>query len=595
MGDAMGDTGGQVRYRQQWVRCGKPNCQRCLDGPSHGPYWYAVWREGTKTRTRYVGKTLPPGLHEDMYAAEAPSPEISNRAPVPKEAAPTLARAAPGILRIWTLGRFMVERDGVPIPASAWRRRSAPVVLKLLLLAEQHRLPREHLAAHLWPDSDDDARGHLAVAIHALRRALEPATGASARSRYVVQEGHILALRLGPEDWVDYVAFEAALREAETAEDPLPALIRAADLYGGDLFPEESEIWCVAVREALRLRWHGALLALAEALLARRQLDAALAALMRLLAADPANEEAARRIMGLLGRGGRRAEALRLYERLEQTLREEFDAAPATETAALVATLRAGGVPSRPPVSRQGTRAATTQPRQAPPPLIGRQQEVQRVHAALLEARTGQGQVLLLTGDAGSGKSRLAAEAMTMAIGLGFAILSGRAADGEQDLPYAPIIEALRAALTGRPSAAIRRDLAGAEALVGLLPELQAAPVALQAPAPLEDQGAERLRLWTACRALLATLGSRQPILLAIDDLHWSDEASLGLLTFIMRRCRDLRVLLVGSLRLDGERSPALRRLLDDGVHLGHLQQLALPPLQSGEVAEVPGSASRSA
>lgn len=58
-------AGARVSFRQQRVRCGKPACGRC----PHGPYWYAVWREGTKVRTRYIGKTLPaadPGRDADL-------------------------------------------------------------------------------------------------------------------------------------------------------------------------------------------------------------------------------------------------------------------------------------------------------------------------------------------------------------------------------------------------------------------------------------------------------------------------------------------------------------------------------------------------
>ena len=55
-GPSFADDGGPtVSFRQQRVRCGKPTCGRC----PHGPYWYAVWREGAKVRTRYIGKTLP--------------------------------------------------------------------------------------------------------------------------------------------------------------------------------------------------------------------------------------------------------------------------------------------------------------------------------------------------------------------------------------------------------------------------------------------------------------------------------------------------------------------------------------------------------
>jgi len=106
------------------------------------------------------------------------------------------------------LGRFRVERDGVPI--TDWRRQSAAGVLKRLLLADQHRLGREHLAQQLFPTArPKTARDMLTTAIHALRVALEPNRACAGPSRYLVQEGETLELRLRSTDWVDLTAFAA--------------------------------------------------------------------------------------------------------------------------------------------------------------------------------------------------------------------------------------------------------------------------------------------------------------------------------------------------------------------------------------------------
>ncbi len=59
-GEAQRPLAEGVTYRQEYVRCGKARCKRCREGHGHGPYWYAYWSEGGRTRSRYVGKTLPP-------------------------------------------------------------------------------------------------------------------------------------------------------------------------------------------------------------------------------------------------------------------------------------------------------------------------------------------------------------------------------------------------------------------------------------------------------------------------------------------------------------------------------------------------------
>ena len=418
-----------------------------------------------------------------------------------------------------------------------------------------------------------------------------PNLASGPRSRYLRQEGPSLVLHLDEHDWVDYSAFEALLAEAGTAGDPLPQLEAAATLYGGDLLPEEQDVWCVAAREALRLRWHGVLLALAEAQAGRRQSDRAQATLARLLGVDRTNEEAARRLMGMLARQGRRAEAMQIFNRLAAALKDELDTVPAPETESLFDALQAGTAP------RQRTNAAATSPIPAgmgagetarpAPPLVGRNLEVARIHAGLEAARDGQHHALLLAGDAGMGKTYLANEAVAMATILGYVVLSGHAGEGEVDLPYAVMAEALRCYIRARPLAALRRELAGAEALVELLPELAQPPLALLAPAPLEHQGAARLRLWNAVLALL-TAATQRPILLLIEDMHWADSASLGLITFLIRRGKGLRWLLLGTLRPEHEAvEHPVQRLIREGKRAGTLELLELEGLSPDEVGEM--------
>ncbi|MDB5058291.1 MAG: tetratricopeptide repeat protein, partial [Chloroflexi bacterium] len=521
----MARDGGHVSYRQQYVRCRKQGCSRCAEGPGHGPYWYAAWREGGRVRTRYIGKTLPDdALAEGTESTRARLQAAAGELHVPRlRQAPDTARIdterRPG-LRIWTLGQFRVEVGGVLVPEVAWRRQAAIVMLKLLLLADFRRLPREHIANHLWPDADTEtSRKNLASAVHALRRALEPTLTTATKSHYIQQAGVSLVLSLGPGDWVDYLEFEARLLEAAAATDPLPSLERAVALYGGDLMPEEQNPWCMACREALRLRWCGALLTMAEAQAARRRLDAAIATLSRLLIADPTNEEAARRLMSILGQRGRRSEALRYFANLNQAMRDELGTEPAPETVAIAEALKAGrSLPrSRRQVLSVQAQTAETANESASGELIGRTEELERARLALLAARDGTGQAMLITGTAGIGKTRLAEEVAAAATILGFTMLWGRAAESEQELPYAAIADVLHGYVQSRPPAALRRDLHGAEALQGLVPEVISMLPGLAEPPPLENPAAERLRLWMAVRLLLAAAASHRPVLIILD------------------------------------------------------------------------------
>lgn len=591
-----------MRYRQQYRRCGKRNCRVCVEGPGHGPYWYEVWREGGRSRTRYVGKDLPSdaGQIAEVSPAAPANPLDEDSTALGPIRLPESAKE-PGLvqpptdpyLRILLLGQFRVEVEGSPI--IEWRRQSAATLLKLLLLSDQQRVRREAVMAVLSPRGTvEAARSAVATAIHALRHGLEPSLPAGRPSRYVVQEGDVLSLVLGPRDFVDVLAFERALAAADTAADPLSALETAADLYAGDLLPEETSEWCVASREAFRLRRHGALLALQEALTRHGRHDAAVVTLHRLLTADPTQEEAAHRLMMMLARQGRRAEALRIYERVKQALRREVRAAPSVELESLARTLRVGETVSRrarqsvPAVPPERAAAPSSGPRRGSGDLIGREAEMSRIRACLDAARAGKGQLVILTGEAGIGKTRLAEEVAEAGNLLGCIVVWGRSGEGEHDMPYASFSEALRALSRLRPVRALRRELLGAEAVLGLVPEL-AALAGLTLPAPLGNSGAERARLWAGVRSVLAAAGQSRPIILLLDDLHWADEATLGLLAFLARRSGDVRLLMVGTMRDDVPANHPLRELMLEGHRQGGVTTIELRGLLPEQVSTLAG------
>jgi predicted ATPase len=218
-------------------------------------------------------------------------------------------------------------------------------------------------------------------------------------------------------------------------------------------------------------------------------------------------------------------------------------------------------------------------------PLVGRADHVARLRATLLAAREGHGRTLMLAGEAGIGKTRLAEEAATIAVAHGFTVLWGRSGEGEHHLPYVPIIEALRGYTRGRPPRALRRELQDAHALVALLPELAGGSLGLAPPPPLVERPAERFRLWTAVMALLAAAAESRPLLLILDDLHWADEATIGLLAFLVRRCRESRLLLLGTLREDLPDAHPLRSLILEGTRAGSLDLMPINGLLLDESA----------
>jgi predicted ATPase/DNA-binding SARP family transcriptional activator len=381
--DAAGHPG--VSYQQKFVRCNKPACRRCADGPGHGPYWYAFWWEGGRTRSRYLGKISP-------VSEILPTPDET-----PERVTPVSAPAP--ALRVVTLGRFAVWRDGEKLAENSWPRRKATALFKLLLGAPAHRLPRDQVLDLLWPDADVSAAAvGLRGAIHAARRTLDP----PGRESVIQVHGGVVGLSEDIRIEIDATLFAQAATAA-LAGRAIDACRAALALYGGEYLPDDRyEDWAVQRREELAELRLAVLLHQARLCGELGDLAEARDALAAVLAIDPAHEEATCKQMTILAAMGERTEALRVFDQLQATLRKEYGLDPGHEVMALALRLR-NLQPARlarpaPPQTPRATNLAA-----APSTFIGRK-EAQRTVVRLLETS----RLVTLTGAGGSGKTRLA-------------------------------------------------------------------------------------------------------------------------------------------------------------------------------------------
>jgi DNA-binding SARP family transcriptional activator len=205
------------------------------------------------------------------------------------------------------LGRFAVQVDGQPVPDGAWRHKRAAELVKILALAEPHRLHCEHAMDLLWPDlASGAAAGNLRKAVHFARAALGAASAIS-------RDGTMLELCPGEPVIVDALAFEAAARAGQ---------LGALDAYRGELLPEDRYAsWAEEPRERLR--------ALYLRLLKTSGLWE------RVLELDAADEQAHRALMQRAIEAGDRRAAVRQFERLREHLRADLGAGPDRESVAL--------------------------------------------------------------------------------------------------------------------------------------------------------------------------------------------------------------------------------------------------------------------
>lgn len=220
--------------------------------------------------------------------------------------------------------------------------------------------------------------------------------------------------------------------------------------------------------------------------------------------------------------------------------------------------------------------------------FVGRQRELALLEDRYQVAVGGQARVVLVSGEAGIGKTRLLREIAARAARAGAVVLWGEASEAEGMPPYLPFLEALGSHIHNAPCEKLRQQ-AGPSAgiLAAILPELTVRLGTLPPGYPLPAEQA-RLRLYEAVSAFLAGIAADAAAgaLLLLDDLQWADPASLDLLCYLVRHQSTTRLLFLGASR-DGEPDPhlAFARALDQLTRLRALTTLTLAPLQAGEVA----------
>lgn len=428
------------------------------------------------------------------------------------------------------LDGFSVLLDGVPVDGAAWHRRKSAELVELLALTPGARLHRERVVDALWPDVPlEQALPRLHKAAHFARTALKPASG-------ILELRHdVVTLAAGHRLRVDAVEFETAARRALDQRPPDPR--ECARLVGDRppvLLPDALEEWVEVHRDH-----HRALVA---------ELLAAAGLWEALLRLDPVNEAAHLGLLRSALRRGDRAAGLRAFSSMERVLAEELQVSPGAGALALRDALVALDTRDEDPsTSGLGTPAVSA--------LFERGRELESLRTCVSAAsESGRGSLVLVSGEAGVGKSALVR-----------AFVDGLAGDvsvhvGGCDDLVAPRSLGPFQDMAAEPAA---RD-AGLRAVLesGTMPEV--------------------------LPALLAFLG-RGPSVAVVEDLHWADDATLDAMRYLARRVRDLPVVLVATFRSSGLADDhPLTRLL--GTLLGeHVVRLPLGSLSVAAVRDLGG------
>ncbi|MHC1559505.1 ATP-binding protein [Actinomycetospora sp. C-140] len=490
-----------------------------------------------------------------------------------------------------------VDAQGAPVDLGGARERT---LLAVLLVARGRIVAAPRLADELWGDHPPAGAAHaLRVHVSRLRRCLR--AGGADGALVTRAPGYVLAL---PRPCSDADRFDDLIARARADEDRAAAAALLREALGLWRGPVLGDLPAAAEAPALRAeadRLEEARLAALEdridadlACGRHRELAGELDALTR---AHPLRERLSGQRMLALYRAGRQAEALAAHDDLRRRLADELGIDPGPAATALrTAILRQDpsldgqdARPAPPPPTTPSTSRPPTLLTEMGPVFVGRDDELARLREVCLDGRAQGPRLVLIAGEPGVGKTRLAAELGREVAADGGTVLAGRC-DEDLAVPYQPFVEALRGQLAPGPARAGDLGRLAGE-LVRLVPEIGRAFPDL--PPPLRaDPETERYRLFEAVAAWLAHAAADRPVLLLLDDLHWATTPTLQLLRHLTRAAAPGLVVVATYRDTETTRDDPLGALLADLRRQPGVERVTLRGLDAAAVADLVAEAS---
>lgn len=479
------------------------------------------------------------------------------------------------------------------------------LALLVYLALEPGPQPRERLAAMFWPGSSvKRSYGSLRNTLNHLLTTWRKASGQHHHAYLTIAHQ---TLGLDPDALIEFDlqtvdrAYAIARADRSSRAVPegsasVPALQAAVACYRGDFLAGFSlgdapifDEWVGIQREAWRRRLGLILDRLSEIQYGLGELADTAETTSQWIALDGLNEIAYRRKMRAHFAAGERGQALETYETCRSLLASELGIEPEPDTEALAARIRSRHVPQAPKLKQATPQTAAGFLEVL---FAGRNAEQQSLNKGFAAAAEGQMQIVLVSGEAGIGKTRLARTFLDSAIAQGAGVLQGGAFESGRGIPFQPWIEALRAEL--------ERDDAPTDWLRGAtwlspLAELIPGLREKSATGPLRLRSAEspagQSRIFEALARFTLAQADRAPLIVFFDDLQWADSATLDALHYAMRRwqAQRARVMLLVSLRtavmpmFGSAHPPGLNSWLMDVEHEWKAIHLELEPLNDRE------------
>ncbi len=468
-------------------------------------------------------------------------------------------------LQLSLLGEPLVKHDERTLTFST--RKALALLVYLAVEGGLH--PRKNLSESFWPELDaEHGRAALRATLLELRRLFERSHEVSERAHLRI-ERDLLGIEQDSSLVLDLRLVESASKLAGRGIEPLAGLAREALLaqleqamrqargpFLANFTLRDSQFfddWTRQQREYWHLRVHQLFDALSTLYERAGDGERAIDTVSRWLSFDPLNEEGYRRLMRLRFSQGDRAGALRAYANGRAVLADQLQVEPEPETVALAKRIRHTA-----PLRSAQVRPPQASPGQPPSdlldgPFLGRSAEFGTLIENYQRAQAGQPQLVLLQGESGIGKMRLATEFVRWAQAQGADVLVGRALQTGRQLPFQPLIDILRRQLEQEHAPDdLLNDVWLAE-LSRLLPELRDRYPDL--PVPSLDEALGHTRLFEATARLVQLWAARRPLVLLLDDMQWADTATRDLLLYFTRSLAEqpAPVLLLLNMRTGAE------------------------------------------
>jgi DNA-binding SARP family transcriptional activator len=491
------------------------------------------------------------------------------------------------MIAVRVFGALEVTVDGAPADLGGPRQRC---VLARVAAEHGRAVPVDRLIEDVYAaEAPPRALTAIQSYVSRLRDALEPGRTARAPAQVLVTSPPGYALRLS-RDEVDAWSFEEQVRQATRLDDPAATrdqLTWALAFCRGGAFAEFAGLaWAdleASRLEELRL---AAVERLAEADLRLGHASQVVADLSRLAAEHPLREEAWRLLALALYQCGRQGDALAALRRARAHLAEELgvDPGPALRTLEddiLAQAPRLSAPPAEPWTDAPAPLAATPSGLVAPvvppaEPFVGRDVEVARSLRAAAEAATGRMRIVLVTGDAGAGKTALADQVRRRLTAEGWVAVTGRCREDEDAPPGWPWAEALRQLAATAPDQ----------------PE-SLRPLLAESPPSDGDAPAARFRLHRAITGYLGAVSATAPLLVVLDDLHRADGETLAILAGASADLTASKVMVLTTYRPGEVSEPLTDRLA--ALASREPARIALGGLDAAATAELIGATCRRA